>query len=172
MPPKAPADRPPTSRLPKFEPPDHRACNSLTPSAALTPSIPVHRWIRAYYPGAATARRPHEDGQTIAPPTDTMYQISIQYTGRRFLASRANRDLMALMSKRSRPRNLEVSEGRSPMPCTEGASEPVDTVQRHHYHCSHHAWYIVFGHRVGVKRRGAAWRKQTYHFFPLLSYHD
>ena len=31
MPPKAPADRPPTSRLPKFEPPDHRACNSLTP---------------------------------------------------------------------------------------------------------------------------------------------
>ena len=27
--------------------PDHRACNSLTPSAVLTPSIPVHRWIRA-----------------------------------------------------------------------------------------------------------------------------
>ena len=26
--------------------PDHRACNSLTPSAVLTPSIPVHRWIR------------------------------------------------------------------------------------------------------------------------------
>ena len=30
VPPKAPADRPPTCRLPKFEP-DHRACNSLTP---------------------------------------------------------------------------------------------------------------------------------------------
>ena len=27
--------------------PDHRACNSLTPAAVLTPSIPVHRWIRA-----------------------------------------------------------------------------------------------------------------------------
>ena len=27
--------------------PDYRACNSLTPSAVLTPSIPVHRWIRA-----------------------------------------------------------------------------------------------------------------------------
>ena len=30
--------------------PDHRACNSLTPSAVLTPSIPVHRWIRAKKP--------------------------------------------------------------------------------------------------------------------------
>ena len=28
--------------------PDHRACNSLTPpSTVLTPSIRVHRWIRA-----------------------------------------------------------------------------------------------------------------------------
>ena len=30
--------------------PDHRACNSLTPAAVLTPSIPVHRWIRAKDP--------------------------------------------------------------------------------------------------------------------------
>ena len=54
MPPKAPADRPPTSRLPESSP-DHRFCNSLTPSAVLTPSIRVHRWIRAYWSDSIAA---------------------------------------------------------------------------------------------------------------------
>ena len=39
-----------TARQPPVYPnssPDHRACNPLTPSAVLTPSIGVHRWIRA-----------------------------------------------------------------------------------------------------------------------------
>ena len=47
VPPKAPADRPPTSRLPKFEPGSSRLLTPSPPSAVLMPSIPVHRWIRA-----------------------------------------------------------------------------------------------------------------------------
>ena len=46
---RCPQKRLQTARQPPVYPnssPDHRACNSLTPSAVLTPSIPVHRWIR------------------------------------------------------------------------------------------------------------------------------
>ena len=48
---RCPQKRLQTARQPPVYPnssPDHRACNSLTPSAVLTPSIPVHRWIRVY----------------------------------------------------------------------------------------------------------------------------
>ena len=47
---RCPQKRLQTARQPPVYPnssPDHRACNSLTPSAVLTPSIPVLRWIRA-----------------------------------------------------------------------------------------------------------------------------
>ena len=50
---RCPQKRLQTARQPPVYPsssPDHRACNSLTPSAVLTPSIPVHRWIRANRP--------------------------------------------------------------------------------------------------------------------------
>ena len=44
--PKSACDRPPTSRLPEFEPGSSRLQLPPPSSAVLTPSIRVHRWIR------------------------------------------------------------------------------------------------------------------------------
>ena len=59
---RCPQKRLQTARQPPVYPnssPDHRACNSLTPSAVLTPSIPVLRWIRDKYPGKRHFKGPN-----------------------------------------------------------------------------------------------------------------
>ena len=67
---RCPQKRLQTARQPPVYPnssPDHRACNSLTPSAVLTPSIPVHRWIRAYAKEKAGDEKVATSGAVFAP---------------------------------------------------------------------------------------------------------